>query len=47
MHIFIFLKFSQCGIVGIHEYPPSSYNHVHVEGGEDGDQFVNSGSETV
>lgn len=38
---------SEYGVVGPHEYPPSSYKHVHVGGGEDGDQIMKSGSERI
>lgn len=40
----LFLNFSECVVVGLHEYPPSSYKHVHEVGGEDGDQIMKSGS---
>ena len=43
----LFLNFSECVVVGPHEYPPSSYKHVHVVGGEDGDQIMKSGSERI
>lgn len=43
----LFLNSSDYDVVGPHEYPPSSYKHVHVVGGEDGDQIMKSGSERI
>lgn len=46
MHSLV-LYSSVYGVAGPHEYPPSLYKHVHVVGGEDGDQIMKSGGERI
>lgn len=45
--LFLILGNVDFGVVGPHEYPPSPHKHVHVVGGEDGDEIRKSGSERV
>lgn len=46
MEFAFFLNFSERGEVEPHEYPPSSYKHVRVVGGERTDHIMRRGSES-